>query len=77
MSASNFKIKIIIDASPVKLEELFNDWVEEGGVKTIHIQPQVQYSPALQKFILSMMYTEREEEDAERKTDEQPADYGD
>ena len=75
MSAENFKIKIFIEANPVLLEELFNAW---SRVERIAIQgpPQIQYSPALQKFILSTTYLEMEYIDVKRETDEPSEDRG-
>ena len=71
MSAENFKIKIFIEANPVKLTESFNEWTS-GGLVMVQGPPQIQYSPALQKFILSTTYLEMENIDVKRETDELP-----
>ena len=58
MKGESYSIKIIIDANPVELERRFDEWVSEE-VSVIHGNPQVQFTQALQKFILSVVYSRK------------------
>lgn len=65
----DYKLKILIEANPVDLETRFGEWVHEE-VGRIHGEPQLQFTQALQKFILMIVYSEREKDDVTTNTGE-------
>lgn len=53
------RLKTFITNSHVELEEKFNIWSKEQEVLFEVVETSLVYSPALQKYILSVVYQDR------------------
>lgn len=49
------RLKVFVEANQKLLEDTFNAWIESSACDEVR-EHSIQYSPSLQKFVLSVIY---------------------